>query len=606
MIFRFFIILLLVLGLPLSALADLTLGVVLQENAPIQTEPQAIRMAYALKKQLDEKVKVRIFTDEPTLHTWLNRYQLVDIAIFTRNYVKRQAPGEFLPLRGTESFIPQGVLVLRQGIPQQTARKIQAAVPALADDLKSMPLPAKAPTETQVAKDVKSKPAAKVRPRIRPVREKPAAAPAQPAKPAGLVEKSETSKSPPASNAASPSPSSSKAAEKTVDSNTAADGEAQQAETVASSSDLAESGVKRAEEQTPEVAEVAGSAEQDAQLQKPTVAESTKDQDRIFLVWIAAVLVILLLMLLFWRRKSNSAVRLKEASANTASPSIISAALNRVYDEQPKAATEEKADEMDFDFGEVEKPPARRSASIISPAMNEIYDKQPKAQTTVASADREFDFVGIEESQAPRDMIDSEIEADTEKADASFSLDSAAAGENEIFVVADGDNSVPEPGESDEVFESGPPLAPETELSGTMVSAEDEADSFTPTGSEMSEMFKQETAVTDKPVASATEAEPANAWLTSGNSYLEPTSGEEKNLIDPDEEDNSLDDGSLLSVDYEEVLAGNETMAGEPFVAESDQKSPDLSEQVDESPMGQAPEWMDSNELTPFSEVNFP
>ena len=56
--------------------------------------------------------------------------------------------------------------------------------------------------------------------------------------------------------------------------------------------------MKRAEEQIPEVAEVAGTAEQDAQPQKPTVAESTKDQDRIFLVWIAAVLVILLLMLL--------------------------------------------------------------------------------------------------------------------------------------------------------------------------------------------------------------------------------------------------------------------------------------------------------------------
>ncbi len=601
MIFRFFIILLLVLGIPLSALADLTLGVVLQENAPIQTEPQAIRMAYALKKQLDEKVKVRIFTDEATLHVWLNRYQLVDIAIFTRTYVKRQAPGEFLPLRGTESFIPQGILVLRQGIPQQTARKIQAAVPALADDLKSMPLPAKTPTETKVAKDVKSKPAAKARPRIRPVREEPAPAPAQLTKPAGLVEKSETSKSPPASNAASLSPSSSKAAEKTVESNTAVDQEAQQAETVASSSNLAESGAKRAEEQTPEVA---GSVEQGAQPQKPTVAKSSKDQDRVFLIWIAAVLVILLVVLLFWRRKSDSTGSLKEASANTTPPSIISAALNKVG--QPKAPTEEKNDEMDFEFGEAEKPSARKSASIISSAMDKIYDKQPKSQTTVDSADTEFDFVAIAEAQAPVEMIDSVLETDAEKADASLSSEAAAASENEFFAVADDDNPVEEPAEPDEVLESEPPFTPAPELSGTMEAVEGEADFFTPINSEMPETFGRETAVTERTDASIAE-EPVNAWLTSEKSCLEPTAGEEKNLIDPDEEDNSLDDGSLLSVDYEEVLAGNETMPGEPFVAEPDQTSPDLSEQVDEeAPMGQTPEWMDSNELTPFSEVGLP
>lgn len=132
MIRRSLVILLFVLFLPWPALAVLTLGAAPQKDALIQTERQAVQFASALQRRLGEEVKVRIFPDEETLHTWLNRYQQVDIASFTKDYLRGQPAGEFFQLRGTAPFGSLAPLVLRQGVSQRLLQRIQKAVTALA------------------------------------------------------------------------------------------------------------------------------------------------------------------------------------------------------------------------------------------------------------------------------------------------------------------------------------------------------------------------------------------------------------------------------------------------------------------------------------------
>ena len=131
---RSILILFFIFCLPLPALAVLTLGTVLQKDTLIQTERQAVQFASALQTQLHEEVKIRIFPDETTLHAWLNRYQQVDIAAFSRAYVQHQPAGEFFQLHGSSAFGSLAPLVLRQGISQRLQHRLQTAISALAAD----------------------------------------------------------------------------------------------------------------------------------------------------------------------------------------------------------------------------------------------------------------------------------------------------------------------------------------------------------------------------------------------------------------------------------------------------------------------------------------
>ncbi len=134
MTLRLYLILLFTFCLPLPALAVLTFGAAPQKGAMIHSERQAVQLAAALQAQLGEEIRVRIFADEATLHTWLNRYQQVDIAAFSRSYVQRQPAGEFFQLHGTAAFGSRDPLVLRQGVSQRLLQRVQTAVSALAAD----------------------------------------------------------------------------------------------------------------------------------------------------------------------------------------------------------------------------------------------------------------------------------------------------------------------------------------------------------------------------------------------------------------------------------------------------------------------------------------
>jgi Domain of unknown function (DUF4388) len=160
MIRNFLFILIVALCLPLQAAAALTFGVVPHSGSLIRTKQQAVQFAAALQTALGEEVKVRIFAEEATLHTWLNRYQQVDLAVLTRNYLKQQPAGEFFVLRGTESFGSRDPFVLRQGVTKRKQIKVQSTLSSLAATpkvrkifRKSPPPPAKPkPATTKLVK----------------------------------------------------------------------------------------------------------------------------------------------------------------------------------------------------------------------------------------------------------------------------------------------------------------------------------------------------------------------------------------------------------------------------------------------------------------------
>ncbi len=134
MIRKLLIALALVALLPLSAWSALTFGAAPHEGGLIRDNTQARQFAAALEERLGETVSVRLFRDEGTLHAWLNRYQLVDIAVFSRAYVKRQPAGEFLLLSGTGAFGSLNPIVLRQGSNRRLILRLQETITRLAAD----------------------------------------------------------------------------------------------------------------------------------------------------------------------------------------------------------------------------------------------------------------------------------------------------------------------------------------------------------------------------------------------------------------------------------------------------------------------------------------
>lgn len=134
MIRNLVIALLLVALLPVSAWSALTFGAVPREGGLIRNDAQARQFAAALKNQLGEEVIVRLFDDEATLHAWLNRYQLVDIAVLSRAYVKRQSAGEFILLSGSGAFGSLDGFVLRQGTNRRLVPRLQTTINRLSAD----------------------------------------------------------------------------------------------------------------------------------------------------------------------------------------------------------------------------------------------------------------------------------------------------------------------------------------------------------------------------------------------------------------------------------------------------------------------------------------
>ena len=134
MIRNLFISLLLVALLPLSAWSALTFGAVPREGGLIRDDGQARQFAAALENQLGEEVVVRLFRDEATLHAWLNRYQLVDMAVLSRDYVKQQPAGEFILLSGSGAFGSLDGFVLRQGTNRRLVPRLQTTINHLSAD----------------------------------------------------------------------------------------------------------------------------------------------------------------------------------------------------------------------------------------------------------------------------------------------------------------------------------------------------------------------------------------------------------------------------------------------------------------------------------------
>ncbi len=152
--FKALLTLALVTAFCVPAQARVTFGVVPPANNLIRTDDQALHFADYLQRSLGEEVKLRILSDEETLHNWLNRFREVDVAVLSRAYIDRQPAGEFFALtenfRGGVSGAPQAdPLIARQGISLQLLQRLQQALDAMAQDqgLRSIlwPAPVKKP-----------------------------------------------------------------------------------------------------------------------------------------------------------------------------------------------------------------------------------------------------------------------------------------------------------------------------------------------------------------------------------------------------------------------------------------------------------------------------
>lgn len=114
------------------ALAKVTFGV--PEGGTV-SEAGARALGDYLQQRLREPVETRSFKDEKTLHTWLQQFRMVDLAILSRDYVRRQPPGEFFPLVELQSASgAPGLVVMRQGTGSAERGKIEQLLLGMADD----------------------------------------------------------------------------------------------------------------------------------------------------------------------------------------------------------------------------------------------------------------------------------------------------------------------------------------------------------------------------------------------------------------------------------------------------------------------------------------
>ena len=136
---RISLFLLLMLLIALPAHAKITFGVVTSANSLLRSEKQAGFLTNYLANQLAEEVSVQTFSSEKTLHAWLSRYRLVDVAILSDSYLASQAPGEFFPLAGyvlrqsPQKTSPE-LIVARQGLNPWQLQKLQKILFTMGDN----------------------------------------------------------------------------------------------------------------------------------------------------------------------------------------------------------------------------------------------------------------------------------------------------------------------------------------------------------------------------------------------------------------------------------------------------------------------------------------
>ncbi|WP_432821420.1 MBL fold metallo-hydrolase [Trichloromonas sp.] len=131
-----FFLLMLLAALP--AHAKITFGVVTNANSLLHSEKEAGYLTNYLASQLSEEVSVQIFSSEKTLHDWLNRYRLVDLAILSDSYLASQPPGEFFPLadhvlRQSPQTTSPDLIVARQGLNPWLLQKLQTILLTMGD-----------------------------------------------------------------------------------------------------------------------------------------------------------------------------------------------------------------------------------------------------------------------------------------------------------------------------------------------------------------------------------------------------------------------------------------------------------------------------------------
>lgn len=123
----------LLLLLPVTAQASLTLGWIPGATV-LGSEEQARRLAAQLETGLAEPVVLRAFTDEAQLHQWLHHHRLVDLAPLSEDYYRTLPAGQLLPAARLRSGAVAAQLVLRQGLPRERQRQLQAQLENLPAD----------------------------------------------------------------------------------------------------------------------------------------------------------------------------------------------------------------------------------------------------------------------------------------------------------------------------------------------------------------------------------------------------------------------------------------------------------------------------------------
>ena len=126
----------LVLLLTNPCYARLTLGWVNGSGSPVDNEQEAKTLTGLLGQVLGEDVREHGFDSESVLHDWLNRYREVDIAFFSRDYLKSQSSVEFYGVAdyylADEDGLPAPFrVVARKWLPASRLRQIQQAFIAL-------------------------------------------------------------------------------------------------------------------------------------------------------------------------------------------------------------------------------------------------------------------------------------------------------------------------------------------------------------------------------------------------------------------------------------------------------------------------------------------
>ncbi|OHB34025.1 MAG: hypothetical protein A2X84_12150 [Desulfuromonadaceae bacterium GWC2_58_13] len=120
---------------------EFTLGVVADPGAPLRSKEAAEDFAKKLGQQLKSPVKVRVFKEETVLHDWLNRYRMVELALFSSGYLQKHPEGEFELLAQPADLANQGLtadasLVARQGFDPARLTRLSSSL----EQIKGAPL----------------------------------------------------------------------------------------------------------------------------------------------------------------------------------------------------------------------------------------------------------------------------------------------------------------------------------------------------------------------------------------------------------------------------------------------------------------------------------